>query len=263
MIMKSILLMIFIVLTNILFAQEYQNLNRVYYVNFSDLNKGKLEIRRYLNFDLNQEWLSVEKNAIRFSKDEDIEKSEAERSPSILGQAQEKECALTQPDEVPKDFFNSENYTFSYSYDSVCTPYRWLSLFGDHDNCSTSSGGFQFGTYIEFGADGRLCIFRGAGEFQKLPVLDICGDYKLDSSNGLLYIHWDKSNDSFYQEDFVCQICYYMAKESGERYKESLRLNRYIEATWDMSLEKIKECRTTPLFETFVRHDHRIEIVAK
>ena len=173
---------------------------------------------------------------------------------NTLGQAQEKECVLEQP-HIPKDFFNSEDYISSCSYDSVCTPYRWLSLIGDYDHHITSIGGYRMGTYIEFGADGRLSIFQGVD--RRMPVLHICGDYRFDSSNGLLYIHWDKSDDSFYQEDFVCRICYFTAKESEARYKEVLQLSRYIGATWDMSLEEIEECQTTLLFEPFVRYNNR------
>jgi len=172
---------------------------------------------------------------------------------------------LEQPDfPITKDFFNSENYISSCDYDSVCiattstvffhSPYRWLSLYGDYDNCKTSTGGHRFGNYIEFGADGRIYIFHGTGKFLKPPVLGICGDYKLDSSNGLLYIRWDKSDDSSFQEDVVCRICYYTANESKTRYKEVLQLSRYIGATWDMSLEEIEECRTTPMFEALVRN---------
>lgn len=180
---------------------------------------------------------------------------------NTLGQAQEKEYALKQPDEVliPKDFFNSENYIPSCDYDSICIPYRWLSLVGDYDNCITSIGGFRFGTYIEFGADGRFCVFRGVGHFQKPPIVDVCGNYILDSSNGLLYMHWEKSNNpllNLRDIAIVCKICYFKSKDSGTRYKEILQLSRYIGATWDMPLEVIEMCQTTPLFETFVRYDN-------
>ena len=181
---------------------------------------------------------------------------------NTLGQAQEKECSLKQPN-IPKDFFNSENYIPSCDYDSVCiattstvffrSPYRWRFLYEDYYNSITAIGVHQV-SYIEFDANGGVCFFPGVRRFGQEPVLINCGVYKLDSSNGLLYIRWDKSDNSSFQEDVVCRICYYTANESKTRYKEVLQLSRYIGATWDMSLEEIEERQTTPLFETLVRN---------
>ena len=71
--MKSILITIFIIISNITFAQEYKTLDSIYFVDFGNINKGEIQIRKYLNFELNKKWWLTQKNYKLYQKDEDLE----------------------------------------------------------------------------------------------------------------------------------------------------------------------------------------------
>ena len=71
--MKSILITIFIIISNITFAQEYKTLDSIYFVDFGNINKGEIQIRKYLNFELNKKWWLTQKNYKLYQKNEDLE----------------------------------------------------------------------------------------------------------------------------------------------------------------------------------------------
>jgi|GEM_PF-1314371 len=71
--MKTILSAIFILMQCTIFAQEYKNLDRIYYVDFQDINKDEIQIRKYLNVELNEKWWQARKNYELYRKNEDSE----------------------------------------------------------------------------------------------------------------------------------------------------------------------------------------------
>jgi hypothetical protein len=71
--MKSTLITILIIISNITFAQEYKTLDSIYYVDFGNISKGEIQIRKYLNFELNQKWWLAQKNYKLYRKSEDLE----------------------------------------------------------------------------------------------------------------------------------------------------------------------------------------------
>ncbi|MDR6969628.1 hypothetical protein J2X31_003661 [Flavobacterium arsenatis] len=71
--MKNILITIFIIISNITFAQEYKTLDSIYFVDFENINKGEVQIRKYSNFELNKKWWIAQKNYKLYQKNEDLE----------------------------------------------------------------------------------------------------------------------------------------------------------------------------------------------
>lgn len=59
--MRNTLIVYFLLLSNILFSQEYSHLNDECFVDFRKLENGKIEIKKYLNPELNKRWLTAQK----------------------------------------------------------------------------------------------------------------------------------------------------------------------------------------------------------